>query len=66
MADELKLEIEQLQDQIAVKEKEYINAVNFHEKYETLKGIRKDIRELKKRLESLYNAQKGDGEVKDE
>ena len=66
MGDELQVQIEQLQDQIAVREKDYINAVNFHEKYETLKDIRKDIRELKKRLASLYNAMKGDGEMKHE
>jgi flagellar motility protein MotE (MotC chaperone) len=66
MGDELKLEIEQLQHQIAVREKDYKNAVNFHEKYETLKGIREDIRELKKRLASIYDEMKGDGKAKDE
>ena len=66
MGDELQFQIEQLQDQIAVREKDYINALKFHKKYETLKDIRKDIRELKTRLASIYDAMKGHGEVKHE
>jgi hypothetical protein len=53
--EELNRKIEQQEQELILKEEEYVNAVRSHKDYNTLKGLRDNINELKKTLQDLYS-----------
>ena len=48
-----KAEIEKLEQELSTEEKDYIDAIHSHKDYNTLRGIRDNMSELKNNLKSL-------------
>ena len=65
MSDENSIpRLEQVKRQLLNKEEEYKKAVQLHKDYNTLKGIRSEIKDIKKLLQSLEgNSNKSHGQV---
>jgi hypothetical protein len=52
--EELKIKMEQLQEQLMQEQQKYLNGIKAHKDYRTLRSIREEIREIKTELERVH------------
>ena len=52
---ELEVKIREYETKFRNEESRYFEAVRHHQNYDTLKAIRNDIRDIKQKLQVLYN-----------